>query len=336
MVTELAQISADVARFGTGADLLSGLVGTVLGTTIGVVATWLITRSQLVVTQARNEVVELEKVFIEKPYLYPVFYGGQRVEDVNTDHRNEALAMARLFANAFGYRLVFLRRRFGTVRKWIESDIATRYASSPFLRAYLLQHLDEYPLTGDRQRRLMAEGMRSRTRRRVDGELASDAPSAPRLPGDPPAALGFPPASDGDPAHESSDRLWSWAYHEDALFDNRQQTFLTAHGLLLAAAGWASQGAGAPVSFVVSVSVFGCVLGVIWWVVQRRAADTVKALEERLRSDRLFREVTDSLAQGYWKKWSQTWVLSRVVPLVVTAAWILFFVLFVSRPLVRR
>jgi hypothetical protein len=107
----------------------------------------------------RHEVVELARIFVEKPHLYEVFLEGKPLADER--HRSEALATAHLLVNSFAYRLVYLGGWVGGDIKWVERDIATRYATSPFLCEYLETHRHEYPKTGERQMRIMQRAAQS-------------------------------------------------------------------------------------------------------------------------------------------------------------------------------
>src|SRR5829696_1976322 len=124
---------------------------------------------------------------------------------------------------------------------------------------------------------------------------------------------------------EERERLWSWAFHEDNLFDSRMQVFLLAHTLLVTAVGFSIGDRDPPRFFHMVVASIGILLGIVWLVFQHRARRIVKALTSRLtQTDDLFREVFRVLDSGIWRFWSQTRVLAAIIPGIATIAWVVF------------
>ncbi len=97
------------------------------------------------------------------------------------------------------------------------------------------------------------------------------------------------------PPPQDTDRVWTWAFHEDNVFHNRLRIFLTGHALLLAAVGFVLRNDSPRGFFLITVSSLGIILGLSWLLIQMRSGKIVKCLENRLESDRLFKEITDSL-----------------------------------------
>jgi hypothetical protein len=161
-------------------NLISGVVGAV----IGAIATWWAADRQLRSTQVRAEVVETEKIFVDKPTLYPVFFEGQMPQ--GDQQRYEALAVCRLLANAYSYRLEFLNTRFGGLRSWIEGDIETRGAMSPFWVQFLEANKKEYRQTAALQLKLAQQGAESDLGKEI---RAAASKVRPLLPGQSPASV---------------------------------------------------------------------------------------------------------------------------------------------------
>lgn len=138
-------------------------------------------------------------------------------------------------------------------------------------------------------------------------------------------------------AHKDSEKLWNWAFHEDSQFDTRLQSFLTAHTLMLTAAGFVLSQENPSKGFLFVVAVFGILFGVVWFFVQSRISQTVKKLENMLSSsDSLFNEVFPPNDRRGQKWIGQTTLIARVLPLSVTFGWIIFicwiFTLHVQTP----
>lgn len=119
--------------------------------------------------------------------------------------------------------------------------------------------------------------------------------------------------------------MWSWAFHEDSQFDTRLQSFLTAHTLMLTAAGFVLSQENPSKGFLFFVSIFGILLGVIWFFVQSRISQTVKKLENMLHpSDSLFNEVFPINDRRGHKWIGQTTLIARFLPVSATIGWIGF------------
>lgn len=126
-------------------------------------------------------------------------------------------------------------------------------------------------------------------------------------------------------SQKDNEKLWNFAFHEDSQFDTRLQSFLTAHTLMLTAAGFVLSREDPSKGFLFVVALFGILFGVVWFFVQSRISQTVKKLENMLHSsDPLFNEVfPPSDRRGY--KWiGQTTLVARVLPVSVTIGWIIF------------
>jgi hypothetical protein len=120
------------------------------------------------------------------------------------------------------------------------------------------------------------------------------------------------PTKDADSLQE----LWTWAHHEDTLFDSRFEKFATVHAILIGAAALVLQRTHAAVVFVVGVAVLGFLLSALWWYVLRRSQRLLSSLEgELLQRDPMYGR---HIRRG---RISQT-KLMLTVPVLIAAFWI--------------
>jgi hypothetical protein len=120
-------------------------------------------------------------------------------------------------------------------------------------------------------------------------------------------------------------KAWALVFHEDTLFHNRIEIFLTAHTLLLTAVGLVLSKDNPPQQFLIGVSIFGIWLGAFWIFIQRRSKIIVKRVEELLEPDPSYARVSSI-------KWlipySQTSILATILPGSITAGWVLLLLAF--------
>ena len=88
----------------------------------------------------------------------------------------------------------------------------------------------------------------------------------------------------------SRDNLWNWAFHEDNLFSNRLQIFLTFHGFLIAALSFAFKNK-ASFTLLFILSILGFIIGILGFFDQLRANSIYSALLKELEKDNLFNDV---------------------------------------------
>ncbi|MFP3939736.1 MAG: hypothetical protein ACLF0P_05465 [Thermoanaerobaculia bacterium] len=128
-----------------------------------------------------------------------------------------------------------------------------------------------------------------------------------------------------DPAR--LDRLWTWALHEDNLLDSRIQVFLTVHGLLIAAAGFAVSRESPPAAFLWSVDILGSLLALAWIVVQVQSSWILGNLEEELfATDPLVTETFTVLRRKKLMKATRNQILSWFIPSAIVLWWLAFTV----------
>lgn len=131
-----------------------------------------------------------------------------------------------------------------------------------------------------------------------------------------------------------NEKLWNWAFHEDGQFDARLQSFLTAHTLMLTAAGFVLSRDNPSKGFLFVVSIFGILFGIIWFLIQDRISQTIQKLESMLyANDRLFNEIFPPHDRRGQKWIGQTSLIARVIPISVTVGWTMFglWILFVNK-----
>lgn len=121
------------------------------------------------------------------------------------------------------------------------------------------------------------------------------------------------------------DRLWELALHEDSQFDSRLQVFLTAHALMLTAAGFVLSKATPSKVFLSAVALFGLIMGTVWFLVQTRIAGTIQRLEQLLDThDPAFKIIYPPRPNHKGIKWlGQATIISNVLPVTVTIGWLL-------------
>jgi hypothetical protein len=68
--------------------------------------------------------------------------------------------------------------------------------------------------------------------------------------------------------NERATRLWEHAIHEDATFDRRLQSFLSAESVLVASASFLFDKPGASRVLVLAVAAIASVVTVLWLLVQ--------------------------------------------------------------------
>jgi hypothetical protein len=109
--------------------------------------------------------------------------------------------------------------------------------------------------------------------------------------------------------------LWSWAQHEDILFDSRFEKFATVHAILIGAAALVLQRTSAATFFVYGVSILGIVLSLLWLFVLNRSRRLLASLEGEINA-------RQPLYGRHIKRgsFSQT-KLMCVVPVLVAAFW---------------
>ena len=128
-------------------------------------------------------------------------------------------------------------------------------------------------------------------------------------------------------------QIWDWGIHEDNLFDSRLQVFLTAHAILIMAAGFAVQKEHPSQKFLLLLSVLGLVTSLAWVVVQFQSHLIVQRLEREFEQHTpLFRDVFDELEARHPRlfRWERNRVMTWTLPPLVLIWWgcFLAFVLF--------
>jgi hypothetical protein len=127
--------------------------------------------------------------------------------------------------------------------------------------------------------------------------------------------------------NESERRIesaWRWGVHEDNLFDSRLQVFLTAHAILIMAAGFAVQKEYPSRAFLLLLSGLGGVLGVVWLLVQWQSCRIVERIEEDLLRDPLFEETFSRLESSRLFRVPRNKLMTWVLPPVVLLWWLAF------------
>ena len=110
-------------------------------------------------------------------------------------------------------------------------------------------------------------------------------------------------------------QLWTWAHHEDALFDSRFEKFATVHAILIGAAALVLQRTTGATVFVYGVGIIGVLLAALWFVVLSRSRRLLASLEgEIAQREPLYRR---HITRGGV---SQT-KLMAAVPIVIGTFW---------------
>lgn len=129
----------------------------------------------------------------------------------------------------------------------------------------------------------------------------------------------------------AQDRLWQYAMHEDTIFGERLNSFLTLESVLLALVAFLKQSqpqaAAARGSLLPWFVVLGGVLTLLLWFVQAKHRATLKIVLTAARSE--FPEVKrsrETLTERWLWRLSATLVLAHVVPLVLLAVWGILYI----------
>lgn len=116
-----------------------------------------------------------------------------------------------------------------------------------------------------------------------------------------------------------NDKLWALGFHEDNLFHNRLQIFLTAHALLLAPVGFLLSRSEPPRGFLIGLAALGTMLGLVWLIVQLRSRAVIERIENYLDGQPAFRVVFPTSGHP---RWSQEFILAAVLPGLIVISWI--------------
>jgi len=120
--------------------------------------------------------------------------------------------------------------------------------------------------------------------------------------------------------------LWNLVFHEDNLYYNRLQVFLTAHTLLVAAIS-VIYGKSGSIFIIILISSLGIVLSIVWAYLQIRASKTLNNLVEILKKEEsaLFENVYRRKRTGLHKL-TQTDILT-ILPFLVMIFWVVIALL---------
>ena len=117
---------------------------------------------------------------------------------------------------------------------------------------------------------------------------------------------------------------WKWALHEDNLFDSRLQVFLTAHAILIMAAGFAVQKDTPSTPFLLFLAILGVILGAIWLVVQVQSCRIVERIEAILGEDGMFQEVFTDLEKSKLFRYPRNVIMTWILPVLILLWWAAF------------
>lgn len=125
---------------------------------------------------------------------------------------------------------------------------------------------------------------------------------------------------------EERDRLWQHALHEDSLFNERLNSFVTFQSVLLAlAALLISANTSSGQNLLRALGVAGLSTCVISIYVQAKQVHIVALLTERCREALPeFRETLTLLASKRWRRLSSKTLLAYFVPAIFALAWLTF------------
>ena len=119
---------------------------------------------------------------------------------------------------------------------------------------------------------------------------------------------------------------WKWGIHEDNLFDSRLQVFLTAHAILIMAAGFAVQKEQPSKAFLLFLAVLGLVLGLVWMVIQIQSCRIVERIEAILDGDAIFNEVFADLEKSKLFRYPRNVIMTWILPTVMLLWWGVFII----------
>ena len=128
---------------------------------------------------------------------------------------------------------------------------------------------------------------------------------------------------------EQSKRLWEHRLHVDTLFYSRLNFFLLIESVLLGAVG-ALFSAKLPTLLLITLSILGLVITIVWWLIQIRHRWIFTVLDKRAQAFPEYAETVQCI--GSWFLLGQNpaiCLLTFAVPGLVLAVWIvlLYFLL---------
>lgn len=135
-----------------------------------------------------------------------------------------------------------------------------------------------------------------------------------------------PAASDQLPDVATPD-LWSWAFHEDNLFDSRFDKFITIQALLVSAGAVIMQTSGGSRRLfpLMVIAIFGCVSSSLWLIIQARAASLLSSIQNQLQAtSALYRAHKSRILPDTGQIWFILSTLGLVIAFWgVTTSWLL-------------
>lgn len=126
---------------------------------------------------------------------------------------------------------------------------------------------------------------------------------------------------------DECDRLWQHALHEDALFNERLNSFVTFQSVLLAlAALLVSESDNRGDGLICALIVAGMATSVVSAYVQLKQVHLIGTLTERCRAALPeFAETLETLEASRWRRVSSKKLLAVLLPAIFALTWITFW-----------
>jgi len=170
--------------------VIGGIVAAIVGAVIGaglksIFDNRVARRNQkLMIRQTTvQELARIEGLFYKYPELYKYFHVDRENVDFRKDDevdfpkndndttKNQAIAISHNYMKIFAILLLHQLEFSDMFGDWVDNTIRNRYSSSAILRKTLIDHFEEYTITGKKQIKLMIESVSDDERERLESKL---------------------------------------------------------------------------------------------------------------------------------------------------------------------
>ncbi len=89
--------------------------------------------------------IDIDKFFAEKPHLRGYFYRGKRIQELETDEKDQVLATAEMITDWFYHAYQQRSSMPAETLQGYKNYMKSLYANSAAIREYIAEHQDWYP-----------------------------------------------------------------------------------------------------------------------------------------------------------------------------------------------
>lgn len=124
---------------------------------------------------------------------------------------------------------------------------------------------------------------------------------------------------------ELRERLWSHREHTNTDFNSLASFFLVAESILLAVIANLVDKPSVTV-LVYGITALGTLLSLVWWLVQNKQRRLLNQLKSRCERELPEYLSTHQIRSSIRPRYSNTWVLANVVPMMFLSTWMIVIV----------